>query len=173
MIMIYQSKWMLEEGCDPKESPCWSRLLAGLVASRGPTLEHSAPEGLHPVEGSWRNVSHGKGSRWRSWYEENAGLSPVGGEEWSRRGLSGVLSLSRVEEKTCGELTADPLLHTPVPVRRGKLVKKWSRLHCMALSHSVLRFQSWSPRWQAHATGTTLSVLCSASSNRTRNKEQA
>ncbi|GAB0208147.1 EH domain-containing protein 4 [Grus japonensis] len=57
-----------EGGCDPVGSPCWSRLLAGPVdpwrerspcqsrfAGRtcdpmgDPTLEQSAPEGLHPM----------------------------------------------------------------------------------------------------------------------------
>ncbi|GAB0179705.1 zinc finger and BTB domain-containing protein 5 [Grus japonensis] len=57
-------------GCDPVGSPRWSRLLAGPVdpwteeptpeqvcwqdlgPHGGPTLEQSAPEGLHPVEGT-------------------------------------------------------------------------------------------------------------------------
>ncbi|PKU30658.1 ubx domain-containing protein 4 [Limosa lapponica baueri] len=39
-----------EGGCDPVGSPCWSRFLAGPAACGGPTLEHSVPEGLHPME---------------------------------------------------------------------------------------------------------------------------
>ncbi|PKU33551.1 hypothetical protein llap_16145 [Limosa lapponica baueri] len=57
-------------GCDPEESPCWSRLLAGpvtlwreemmleqvwdqnLLPCVGPVLEPSIPEGLKPVETS-------------------------------------------------------------------------------------------------------------------------
>ena len=63
----HHSRGMPEKGCDPVESPCWSRLLAGPVAPwreeptqvcwqdlwprGGPTLEQPVPEGLHPVEG--------------------------------------------------------------------------------------------------------------------------
>lgn len=168
MIMIHQSKWMLEEGCDPMESPCWSRLLAGPVA----------PWGTHTKElCSWRAAPSGRIHEelclmGRTYIGEvGAGLSPVG-EEWSRT-VSGVLSLSRKWwKKQCDELTSDALLQTSVPMRRGKLVNKWSRLCHMALSHSVVRFQIWSPKSQACATSTTLSLLCSIPSNWTRSKGQ-
>ena len=63
------SRWMPEKGCDPMDSLCWSRLLAGLDQWReehmleqvcwqdlwprgGPTLEQSVPEVWHFVEGT-------------------------------------------------------------------------------------------------------------------------
>ena len=51
----------------PVESPHWSRLLAGAVICRGPTLQQSVPEGLYPVGRAHagavcEGLSHGRDS---------------------------------------------------------------------------------------------------------------
>ncbi|GAB0186735.1 AN1-type zinc finger protein 5-like [Grus japonensis] len=111
-------------GCDPVGSPRWNRLLAGPVApwKEEPTLEQSAPEGLHPVgeihAGAVREeLQHmGKDSRWRSlWRTVSRGRDPM--LEQGKSVRSPPPEEEGAAETACDELTTTPVPHPPVLLR--------------------------------------------------------
>ncbi|XP_075367903.1 uncharacterized protein LOC142414491 [Mycteria americana] len=128
-----RSRWMPEGACDPVESPWWSRLLAGPVALwreeltleqvccqgldptwKGPTLEQSVPEGLHPMEETHAGAV---GEELQPMGRTHAGavrggLSPVGGTPgWSREECEE----SSPEEEGAAETSSDELTAAPIP----------------------------------------------------------
>ena len=144
----HQSRWMPEGDCDPMETPCCSRLLAGPVDPWGersphwsrfagrtyePTLQHSVSEGLHPVgrthAGAVREELQPVGRTHIG--EVCGGLFPVGGTPcWSRGREWGVLLLRRKElQRQCDELTATLIPRPRVLLWEEEVENLWVKLN--------------------------------------------
>ncbi|OPJ76057.1 hypothetical protein AV530_008924 [Patagioenas fasciata monilis] len=102
-----------EGGCDPVESPCWSRLLVGVVTPWGTYagtlfLKDCTPWNRPMLEQFVKNCSPWEGPMLEKfmedclpWVEPHTGA----GEEHEEEGAA---------ETTCDELTATPIPHPPV-----------------------------------------------------------